>query len=135
MSIVSEIVSIVGFDNLQTLVGLALMGLVGKSSWDLYNAKSVAKKSDVNETNKMIRSTIEKVLSSIDDIKDKQLKEVVEKVEALESELVNVHEKISGLQESHDELKVEFDELKKSIESRAHRVSRAEIRRMKETGE
>lgn len=132
MSFVSDIINVVGLDNLQGLVGVVLTVLVGKNSWDVYKSKDVVKKSDIHESNKAIKATVELIDSALSELKDKHVKESHEKINELESTLKLALSKIESLEQANEKLEESLSELSNIVIEKAPRISRAEIRRMKD---
>ena len=68
MSIISELVSVLGADNVNAIVALVLAGLTGKTSWDFYKSKEVVKKRELKTHSDALSLDIEEIKKSIEEI-------------------------------------------------------------------
>ena len=134
MSIISEFVSVLGADNVNTIVALILAGLTGKTSWDFYKSKEVVKHYELKKQEESLVSNIEEIKKSLIELQqsiDSTKLEVESsrgKVDKMEDRLLN---KIKNLEEK---AKLTDERLVGLLDGVvvAPKISRAEARRLKE---
>ena len=132
MSMISELISTIGVENIQGLVAVVLTALVGKSSWDVYKSREVANKSDVNASGAAMKVAISAVSDAISEVKDKHVRETHDRIEKLENEFKASNKQIDKLETELEKLAQKIEKLEQASE-KTPGVSRAEIRRMKES--
>jgi len=134
MSIISELVSVLGADNVNTIVALVLAGLTGKTSWDFYKSKEVVKQHELKKQEVSLVSNLEEIKKSLVELQrsiDSTKSEVEssrDKSDKLEDRLVN---KIKNLEEK---AKLTDERLVALLDGVVvtPKISRAEARRLKE---
>lgn len=134
MSIVSELVAILGADNINTVVALVLVGLTGKTSWDFYKSKEVVKQHDMKLQYDSIKKSIEDMKALIDDVK-LSLVESKENIDESKERLQKAEDEISNKVKNLEEKMKVADERSIALLDEAvvsPRISRAEARRLKE---
>ena len=134
MSIISEFVSVLGADNVNTIVALVLTGLTGKTSWDFYKSKEVVKQHELKKQEASLVSNIEEIKKSLVelqqaiDLTKSEVKSSRDKLDKSEDRLVN---KIKNLEEK---AKITDERLVALLDGVivTPKISRAEARRLKE---
>lgn len=92
MSVVSELVTLIGQDNFQGIIGILVATLLGKSSWDMYASKAVAKKTDVDRSVALLKKEVQEQL---EELKALKLELISKKMEDIE-EKFKVHETMTN---------------------------------------
>ncbi len=134
MSIISELIAILGADNINTIVALILTGLTGKTSWDFYKSKEVVKQHEMKLQYDSFKKSIEDMKSSIDDVK-LSLIESKENIVASNEKLQKAEDKISNrVKILEEKMKVADERLTALLDGVviSPKISRAEARRLKE---
>lgn len=134
MSIISEFISTLGVDNVNTIVALVLVGLIGKASWDFYKSKEIVKHHELKKQEEFLVLNIEEIKKSLVELRasiestkfevesssdkaNKSEERLFNKIKNLEEKAKSTDEKLAGLL---DGIVV------------APKISRAEARRLKE---
>jgi hypothetical protein len=95
MSIISEIIALVGQDNFQAIVGVLVATLLGKSSWDMYTSKATAKKVDVDTFKKEVQEQIEELKGLKLELISKKMEDIEEKFKIHEERTNDLTTKVS----------------------------------------
>ena len=101
MSIISELIALVGQDNFQGIIGVLVATLLGKSSWDMYTSKAVAKKADIDQSVTALKKEVQDQLEELKALKleliSKKMEEIEEKFKVHEDRTNDLTSKVSSV--------------------------------------
>lgn len=134
----ADLINAMGQENFQGLLAIVITGLLGKNSWDTYKSKDLASRAELDshleKLKKEMGDQLEEARSQLKEIRESALTQVKEEVKDISTKTVHRLEKFeSRFGEMYEKSEALTQKFSKFLEeSEKPKVSRAEIRRMKD---